>query len=109
MTEFECKRCGKCCEAVCMRFLTEEDFDRIMRWLEQEENWGKTVAIATIENMPGYYSFGLPASCTQYDHVTKQCKIYEARPSMCREYPNGPLAIRFSGRRALEQCPEFGG
>ena len=109
MKDFECKRCGKCCEISCVRFLTVHDFNRIMDWLHHVENWGKKIDISTIEEYPGLYCFGPPSPCAQYDSEKKECKIYEARPDMCREYPNDFHASWFSSRKALEICSEFRG
>ena len=41
------------------------------------------IRLAKEEKGEGYFT------CTHWDEQTRLCKIYEDRPRMCREFPNG--------------------
>ena len=96
-TTMECQRCGKCCLANALSFITDED---LARWKHQ----GREDILHIIENShavwagdhlisseDGRYLHGCPFLKWEDDHYT--CTIYETRPQVCRDYQPGSSLI----------------
>ncbi|MFB3926932.1 MAG: YkgJ family cysteine cluster protein [Syntrophales bacterium] len=97
----ECRRCGKCCLANLIAYVTDEDIGRwnregrrdIILILEIEKGvWAgdRLVSSRDGKNLRGCPFF----SCTGQAF---SCSIYETRPEVCRNYIPG----------SSELCPQF--
>lgn len=87
--KFDCIRCGQCCKWHGYVRLSEKEADDIANFLGMEladffENMIILTAdrrgISLVENEDG--------SCPFYVDSPRGCKIYECRPSQCRDYPH---------------------
>jgi Fe-S-cluster containining protein len=98
----ECLRCGKCCLADMLAYITREDIERwkkekrddIFQVIRHEQGvWAGDhfVSARTGEALHGcpFYVF---------DGAKFGCSIYETRPKTCRRYEPGSSEI----------CPRFG-
>jgi len=77
---FKCNRCGSCCRI--SPFLTNEDINRVKKLGYKEKQF--------IEELKGKkFIRMLGNKCIFLDNRNKitSCKIYKARPQICREYP----------------------
>ena len=92
-----CRRCGKCCLANLIAFVTDEDWERwrregrddIFRITAHEHAiW---VGDHLISSDDGRYLHGCPFLMWEEDHYT--CTIYETRPAVCRAYKPGSSEI----------------
>jgi hypothetical protein len=93
--KFKCKRCAKCCKKFTVK-LSDKDIKRIKRlgYMDffVEDNFD-----------PKTGKFALKRENEQCIFLTEDnlCKIYEARPSICRKYP-------FNESEEIEDCdPEI--
>ena len=99
--EIECQRCGRCCLADLIAYITNEDIQRwkqekrddILRVIEHEHGvWAGDhfISSRTGETLHGcpFYSF---------DGSRFGCSIYETRPGTCRRYQPGSSEI----------CPQY--
>jgi Fe-S-cluster containining protein len=97
---FTCQRCGRCCER------------DIKIYLDDIERWAKDVTInqifphLTVSDESMAMSLHLEredGKCKMYDPASKECKIYNTRPIVCRAYP-----LMHDGSGFLlrdEECP----
>ena len=81
---FTCQRCGRCCER------------EIKIYLNDIERWSKDGSINQVfphlkvsgESMAFSLSLEIDdGKCRMYDPTSKECKIYNNRPQVCRAYP----------------------
>ena len=97
----DCKRCGRCCLADMLAYVTEEDIER---WTLE----GREDILKTIKEKHGVWAgdhlisaeTGNPLhGCTFFalDGTQFGCSIYETRPGVCRRYQPGES----------ELCPQF--
>ncbi len=102
-TEPECSRCGKCCLADMIAYVTSEDLNRwkkenrqdILHIIENEQAvWMGDHFISSRTGRPIY---GCPFLEVKDGLFT--CSIYETRPRVCRDYRPGSSQI----------CPLWGG
>lgn len=104
-----CKRCGKCCEAICLCYSYEQlklyedneeakELVKIFEPITQEEaleiNPHLQVWINKSKNGRYFYR------CTQYDKGTKLCRIHDSKQRICTEFP-------FYGKEKLPSHEEF--
>jgi len=91
--EIKCHRCGRCCLANVIAYVTEEDF---LRW----EREGRKDILKIIKNEGGVWAgdhfisrqTGRPLrGCPFYafDGNGFGCVIYNTRPAVCRRYEPG--------------------
>jgi Fe-S-cluster containining protein len=95
--EIVCRRCGKCCLANLIAYVTDEDWERwrregrddILRIIAHEHAvWAGDHLISSDD---GRYLHGCPFLQWDDDHYT--CTIYETRPAVCRHYAPGSSEI----------------
>jgi Fe-S-cluster containining protein len=88
-SDFDCQRCGKCCQEGVGVALWPYEFKRL-KGLDKDIY----KHITTIGN---WYALKLP--CAFYNSKKHKCRIYNKRPLACRMYPMGVKAdgsIKFS-------------
>lgn len=80
----ECKSCGKCCKESEEILVTPADLQRIA----DHYHIGVERARARFTRRLGQYR-GVKRTlpCMFYSETTARCKIYAARPQICRDYP----------------------
>ncbi len=107
-TDFKCEQCGKCCnfEVVC---LDKNDIKRIAKFLNETL---RRVMIKFVRNNPvktssDKYAFKISKPCIFQDKRTKRCKIYNARPDVCRGYPVIPVVTGDKLPNFCEGTKEF--
>ncbi|MCK5283230.1 MAG: YkgJ family cysteine cluster protein [Nanoarchaeota archaeon] len=79
---FRCKRCGECCKA--SPKLSDEDIRRILKLGIKKEYF--------VENINGKDYMMIKDNVCVFlgkKEGMYYCKIYGARPEICRMYPNG--------------------
>ena len=78
---FKCKKCGKCCKPVVI--MSKEDIETIKKAGHKD-----FLELDPIHPENGYISMKRENDyCMFLDKTTKQCKIYDVRPEICRIYP----------------------
>jgi Fe-S-cluster containining protein len=96
-TELECSRCGKCCLADMIAYVTSEDLNRwkkenrqdILHIIENEQAvWMGDHFVSSRTGRPIY---GCPFLEVKDDLFT--CSIYGTRPGVCRDYRPGSSQI----------------
>ncbi|HPW68464.1 MAG: YkgJ family cysteine cluster protein [Desulfomonilia bacterium] len=96
-TELGCSRCGKCCLADMIAYVTSEDLDRwkredrqdILHIIENEQAvWLGDHFISSRTGRPIY---GCPF--LEMKDGLFACSIYETRPRVCRDYRPGSSQI----------------
>jgi len=100
-TKINCKRCGKCCLANFIAYVTNEDLNRwqregrddILHVLEQQNGIWAGDHLISVNN--GHSLHGCPFLKGETGYYT--CTIYETRPRVCREYVPG----------SSELCPQY--
>ncbi|MGD0820353.1 MAG: YkgJ family cysteine cluster protein [Desulfomonilia bacterium] len=92
-----CRRCGTCCLADMIAYVTKEDMDR---WISQ----GRSDILHIIENEQAFWAGdhlvsardGRPLTGCPFLTWEKggyACSIYETRPGVCRNYEPGSSQI----------------
>ena len=77
---FKCKRCGQCCRTP---RLYKKDIERIIKAGHKEKDFIYT------DNFNNNYTRDKKAWCLFLRKgKTASCKIYQARPKICRQYPS---------------------
>jgi Fe-S-cluster containining protein len=104
--DFQCQRCGVCCQVADPIDLYPKDIRRLASYfnISLEE----TVLEYTIlhPNEPDLRAFKATAPCRFYDDAHRGCKIYQARPMVCRCSPFlSPGQIGLQGVEIYEDCP----
>ncbi len=96
-----CTRCGRCCLAHLIAYVTDEDIER---WKREKRTdilhiidhdlpvWAGDHLVSTTD---GRYLRGCPF--LELNGKSARCTIYETRPRVCREYRPG----------SSELCPQF--
>jgi Fe-S-cluster containining protein len=95
--KIECKRCGTCCLANLIAFVTDEDIERwkreqredILRILDNKNAVWAGDRLISMTN--GQQLYGCPFLMWEKNHYT--CTIYETRPQVCRDYIPGSSHI----------------
>ena len=92
-----CLRCGKCCLANVLSFVTDRDLDRWKREGRKDilhivEHYHPIWAgDHLISSEDGHYLHGCPFLAWEGDHC--RCTIYETRPEVCERYRPGSSQI----------------
>lgn len=104
--EFQCKRCGKCCNLNVIvtlddinRWITEQRFDILscLTWLEIPKKPIPLLFIPKKRNMRGHsvlfvFSKDIPETDKSCIFLKdNRCSIYNTRPDTCKRYPKGLL------------------
>jgi len=92
-----CLRCGTCCLANFIAFVTDEDLSRwrqegrqdILQVIEHDHMMWVGDRILSVED--GHYAQGCPFLV--FEEGLWRCTIYETRPRVCRDYQPGSSAI----------------
>jgi Fe-S-cluster containining protein len=89
----ECRRCGKCCLADFIAYVTQISSEDQERWRREgrqdilsviQKEHAVWVGDHFISSDDGRYIHGCPFLAWEGDHAT--CTIYETRPEICRRY-----------------------
>ncbi len=72
----DCTDCGKCCEKQGTPPMMKEEYDSLPSYLK----WN-------IEDHNERYDYSLP--CLWFDEVKKQCRHYNHRPQVCKDFEVG--------------------
>lgn len=103
--DLQCKRCGVCCIDTDPIDLFPKDIRRIASYLNISEE--KTIQEYTIPHptIPGRLALrGLP--CRFYDQTKRKCRIYPARPMICRRCPFlSPEQMGMPFIKVYRDCP----
>ncbi len=83
---FKCQRCGWCCEHCDPVNLEKSDIIALSEYLKKPL---KTIVrkYTRIHETAKITSFKKTAPCKFYNPITKTCRIYPARPIVCRSWP----------------------
>jgi Fe-S-cluster containining protein len=91
--DFQCQRCGHCCQVA----------DPIFNISEKEVIEEYTIPHPSETDL---LAFKASEPCRFYDAAGKGCKIYQARPMVCRCSPFlSPSQIGLQGVEIYEDCP----
>ncbi|VVB72470.1 Putative zinc- or iron-chelating domain protein [uncultured archaeon] len=104
--DFKCHRCGICCQVADPIDIYPKDIRRLASYFELSLE--ETIREYTIPHPsePDIRAFKVSAPCRFYDKTIKGCKIYPARPMVCRCSPFlSPGQIGLQGIEIYEDCP----
>jgi len=103
---FQCQRCGICCQVADPIDIYPKDIRRLASHFNISVK--ETIEEFTIPhpNEPDLRAFKFSVPCRFYDEAIKGCKIYQARPMVCRCSPFlSPGQIGLEGIEIYEECP----
>ncbi len=104
--DFKCRRCGVCCQVADPIDIYPKDIRRLASYFNitvEEAAEEYTIAHPT---EPDLRAFKASVPCRFYDDALKGCKIYRARPMVCRCSPFlSPAQIGLQGIEIYEDCP----
>ncbi len=104
--DFRCRRCGICCQVADPIDIYPKDIRRLASYFNislQEAVKEYTIHHPT---EPDLLAFKASAPCRFYDEMQRGCKIYQARPMVCRCSPFlSPGQIGLQGVEIYEDCP----
>lgn len=104
--DFQCKRCGICCRTADPIDIYPKDIRRLASYFNISIE--EVIKEYTIPHPsePDLMAFKVSAPCRFYDETIKRCKIYQARPMVCRCSPFlSPGQIGLQGVEIYEECP----
>ncbi len=104
--DFQCHRCGHCCQVADPIDIYPKDIRRLASFFNACEE--EVIREFTIPHPsePDLLAFKSVAPCRFYDASQKGCKIYQARPMVCRCSPFlSPSQIGLQGVEIYEDCP----
>jgi Fe-S-cluster containining protein len=104
--DFHCKRCGICCQIADPIDIYPKDIRRLASYFNISIE--ETIEEYTIPHPtePDISAFKKSAPCRFFDKTLKGCKIYQARPMVCRCSPFlSPGQIGLQGVEIYEDCP----
>jgi Fe-S-cluster containining protein len=104
--DFQCKRCGICCQVADPIDIYPKDIRRLSSHFNI--SIGEAVDEYTIPHPtePDLRAFKASAPCRFYDEAQSGCSIYQARPMVCRCSPFlSPGQIGLIGVEIYEDCP----
>lgn len=103
--DFQCERCGICCQVADPIDIYPKDIRRLASYLSisiDEAIEEYTIPHPTEADL---LAFKKTAPCRFYDEGKKGCKIYQARPMVCRCSPFlSPGQIGLQGLEVYEDC-----
>lgn len=102
---FDCQQCGTCCITGDPIRLRREDVSRLAKHLKIP--FDKALKKYTIPDTDktDVYNFKHINPCKFYDHRSKGCKIYAARPWSCRIFPFLGIYGSEDHVKVNESCP----
>jgi Fe-S-cluster containining protein len=104
--DFQCKRCGICCQVADPIDIYPKDIRRLASHFNISAE--EVIEEYTIPhpNEPDLLAFKVSSPCRFFDKAEKGCKIYQARPMVCRCSPFlSPGQIGLEGVEIYEECP----
>ncbi len=81
--QIDCTECANCCRQTTTH-VEEEDIERMASVLDMTVSTFKEAYVEFDEDRGGHWR--LPAPCPMLEG--NLCRVYEARPTSCREYPH---------------------
>jgi uncharacterized protein len=94
-TTYSCLKCpGYCCSYAEIE-ITQRDIERLARHFgidaaEAEARFTKADARKQIRMLRHKKDHIFASTCTLFDQEKRRCTVYEARPGVCRQYPDAP-------------------
>ena len=104
--DFQCQRCGICCQVADPIDIYPKDIRRLASHFNISVE--EVIEEYTIPHPsePDLLAFKSSAPCRFFDETKKGCKIYPARPMVCRCSPFlSPGQIGLQGIEIYEDCP----
>jgi Fe-S-cluster containining protein len=109
--DFRCRQCGHCCQSLDYHYeITEDDVARwqalgrtdILKWVGVFKGQNQET-VYQIWVTPGTRQVADTCPFLEKDRATKRwfCRIHDAKPSICRQYPVGRKHANLTG------CPGF--
>ena len=104
--DFSCRRCGHCCRVADPIDLYPKDIRRLASLFNISEEEAIKEYTIPHPSETDLLAFKATAPCRFYDDAQKVCKIYQARPMVCRCSPFlSPGQIGLQGVEIYEDCP----
>lgn len=104
--DFKCRRCGICCQEADPIDLYPKDIRRLASFFSISEREVIEEYTKAHPSEPDLLAFKDSVPCRFYDDAQKGCKIYVARPMVCRCSPFlSPGQIGLEGLEIYEDCP----
>lgn len=110
--QFDCSKCtGYCCSYDHIE-VTESDIARLAKHFKLSVKTAREKFIKIVEGKTPVLRHRkdhiFKSMCTFFDQEKRCCTIYSARPSVCRQYPNGTtcgyyMFLRFERRHAEDE------
>jgi Fe-S-cluster containining protein len=113
--QYSCLKCpGYCCSYPEIE-VTPRDIERLARhfdvsYAQAEEKFTKYDKKEKVRNLRHQKDEHFATVCVMFDRKARRCTVYEARPSVCRAYPDSPRCgyydfLKFE--RAHQDDPDF--
>lgn len=113
--QYSCLKCpGYCCSYPEIE-VTPRDIERLARhfdvsYAQAEEKFTKYDKKEKVRNLRHQKDEHFNTVCMMFDRKARRCTVYEARPSVCRAYPDSPRCgyydfLKFE--RAHQDDPDF--
>jgi Fe-S-cluster containining protein len=104
--DFQCQRCGVCCQVADPIDIYPKDVRRLASYFNISVEEAIDEYTIPHPTEPDLRAFKASPPCRFYDDSLKGCKIYRARPMVCRCSPFlSPGQIGFEGIEIYEDCP----
>ncbi|MBU9889481.1 MAG: YkgJ family cysteine cluster protein [Candidatus Omnitrophica bacterium] len=97
MEQFQCQRCGACCRQPGFVYLSETDVTRLAAFLGAEV-YAFTDSYTLLWERR-YLALKKNADETCFFLGAEGCKVYDARPDQCRDYP-----LKWKTKRSTAYC-----
>lgn len=112
---YSCDKCpGYCCSYPEIE-VTPRDIQRLAKhfglgYAEAEERFTKVHPKEKVRLLRHHKDEHFNTVCMNFDRKARRCTVYEARPAVCRQYPDGPRCgyyefLKFE--RAHQDDPDF--
>jgi uncharacterized protein len=114
-TSYSCLKCpGYCCSYAEIE-ITPRDIERLARhfhidYAEAETRFTKADAKDRIRMLRHKKDHVFASTCMLFDQEKRRCTVYEARPGVCRKYPDAPRCGYYdflAFEREQQGDPEF--
>ena len=113
--KYSCAKCPAYCCSYPEIEVTKRDIERLARhfdlpYAEVEERFTKYDAKEKVQELRHQRDRIFTSVCTFLDQKTRRCTVYEARPAVCRSFPDTPRCgyyefLKFE--RAHQEDPKF--
>jgi Fe-S-cluster containining protein len=104
--DFQCQRCGHCCQVADPIDIYPKDIRRLASFFNISEDQAIKEYTIPHPSEPDLLAFKDSSPCRFYDAGQRGCKIYQARPMVCRCSPFlSPGQIGLEGVEIYEDCP----